>query len=97
MFGVAGYVLTCRTKGAVVTYTILSWILNAMMRHLINSLTPFLVDDHALLRFNHVARFPALILASVTCAVWNFVLLLYVYNFGLDIRRRRGGGSPVVQ
>lgn len=83
MAGIVAYILIYRTKGAIVTFTLLSWGTN-MLRHGINFLVPFLHDNHALLRLNHMMRFPALVSASITCAIWNLVLLPYVYNFAFE-------------
>ena len=45
MLGLIAWVAGKRSKGVIVTYTILSWLLNAT-RHGINAIAPFLVDHH---------------------------------------------------
>ncbi len=87
MFGLT-YKVVQRFKGAVVTFTILSWILNTM-RHGIHTLVPLIVQDGkplgyvlSLIKFNKVLRFPALSSASITCFIWNVLLVPYLY-FGL--------------
>ena len=77
-----------RSKGVVVTFTILSWITN-FTRHGINALAPFLPNQHFLLKINHVLRFPALLGASITFTVWNFVLFPYVYVSKLDTEEKK--------
>mmetsp|Transcript_5396 Transcript_5396/g.5925 ORF Transcript_5396/g.5925 Transcript_5396/m.5925 type:complete len:429 (+) Transcript_5396:602-1888(+) len=93
------YLVTYRSIGVVVTYTILSWVFNCI-RHGINTIAPLLLklqhDQHGqnhqtyyqlilsiLLRFNHLIRFPALVSATITFIVWNFILLpgIYLYAF----------------
>ncbi len=88
MLGVVAYIATYRSKGSIVTYTLVSWGTN-MIRHGINTLAPLLHDNHALLRLNHTLRFPALVSASITCAIWNFVLLPFVYIYGFDSKEKR--------
>lgn len=77
-----------RSKGVVITYTVLSWMLN-QFGHGINALAPFLYDHHILLQINRIIRFPALASASITCCVWNFVLLPYIHFIGLDTKAKR--------
>lgn len=86
------WVLTRHAKGLIVTFTMISWALNAM-RHGLNALSSvavFLLLNHhhpcwsswllsSLLKFNHIIRFPALISASIVFCVWNFVLMPYIY------------------
>ena len=82
------WVMRNRSKGVVVTYTVLSWMLN-QFGHGINALAPFLYDHHILLQINRIIRFPALASASITCSVWNFVLLPYIHFIGLDTEAKR--------
>jgi hypothetical protein len=82
------WVMTNRSKGVVVTYTILSWILNAT-GHGINALAPFLYDHHILLQINRMIRFPALASASITFTVWNIALLPFIHFYVLDTAQKR--------
>jgi hypothetical protein len=77
-----------RTKGAIVTFTLLSWQVN-MIRHGIHAAAPILPDHHILLRVNHVLRFPALVSASITFTIWNFILFPYVYFTKLDTKEKQ--------
>mmetsp|Transcript_5528 Transcript_5528/g.6783 ORF Transcript_5528/g.6783 Transcript_5528/m.6783 type:complete len:339 (-) Transcript_5528:48-1064(-) len=81
MLGLVTWIAFNRAKGVVVTYTILSWILNAIA-HGINALAPFLHDHHHLLQINRMIRFPSLVSATLTFVIWNVVLLPYIY-FGI--------------
>ena len=82
------WVMSNRTKGVVVTYTIISWIMNAL-RHGFNALVPFLYDHHILLQINRILRFPALATASITFSIWNAILLPYIYVLVLDTKEKR--------
>lgn len=88
MFGLVTWISANRSKGVVVTYTILSWILNSI-RHGINVLAPFLYDHHYLLQINRMMRFPSLVSATLTFTVWNAVLLPYIYFFIFDSGEKR--------
>jgi hypothetical protein len=95
------WVLTRHAKGLIVTFTMISWALNAM-RHGLNALSSiavFLLLNHhhpcwsswllsSLLKFNHIIRFPALISASIVFCVWNFVLMPFIY-FLIPTRHQR--------
>lgn len=82
------WVVINRTKGVVVTYTVISWMMNAI-RHCLNALAPFLYDHHILLQINRMLRFPALVTASITFSVWNTILLPYIYILVLDTKEKR--------
>lgn len=88
MFGLVAYIAMYRTKGAIVTFTLLSWQVN-MVRHGINTIAPWLSNHHILLKLNHVLRFPALMSASITFTIWNFILFPYVYFTKLDTREKQ--------
>ena len=88
MFGLVTWIMIKRSKGPLFTYTLLSWKMNAL-RSCINALAPFLHDNHTLLRLNRVLRFPALVSASITSSIWNFILLPYVYTLGLDTKEKK--------
>jgi len=88
MTGVVAWITIYRTKGALLTFTLLSWKMNAL-RHGINAAAPFLYDGHLLLTLNHILRFPALVSASITFSVWNFVLFPYVYSSALDTKEKK--------
>ena len=60
------------------SFTLLSWNMNAL-RHGIHALAPFLSDHHPLLKLNHILRFPALVSATITFVIWNFVLVPALY------------------
>ena len=77
-----------RTKGVVVTYTIISWNMNAL-RHGLNAVAPFLYDHHFLLQINRILRFPALVSASIVFVIWNAILLPYIYLLFLDTAEKR--------
>jgi hypothetical protein len=71
------------------TYTIQSWTL-LVIRHGITALAPFLSPGHILLRINEYLRFPALLSATVTFVVWNFILAPFVCMFAMkDSKKRR--------
>jgi len=61
-----------------VAFTLLSWNVNAL-RHGLHALAPFLSDRHPLLELDRLLRFPALMSATVTFLVWNFVLVPVIY------------------
>jgi hypothetical protein len=82
------YVMITKSKAVVITYTIISWNFNAF-RHGINALAPFLKDHHFLLQINRMLRFPALVTASTTVIIWNFVLLPYVLYGVLDTQQKK--------
>lgn len=82
------WVIRNRTKGVVVTYTIISWNMNAL-RHGINAVAPFLYDHHLLLQINRILRFPALVSASITFVIWNTILLPYIYLLVLETKEKR--------
>jgi len=86
--GLLTFIMVLRTPGVIVTYTILSWLINGI-RHGINTIAPFLHDGHILLHLNRVLRFPSLASASVTFCVWNFILLPFIYTIGLDTSEKR--------
>lgn len=88
MSSLVTWIASNRSKGVVVTYTILSWILNAI-RHGVNVLAPFLYDHHYLLQMNRMIRFPSLVSATLTFTIWNGVLLPYIYFFIFDKGERR--------
>jgi hypothetical protein len=88
MFSVIAWIAKYRSKGAIVTFTLISWTLN-MARHLISTIAPFLSDHHFLLKVNHILRFPALVSASITFTVWNFVLLPYIYFTKLETKEKK--------
>lgn len=88
MCALVTYIATYRTKGAIVTFTLLSWQVN-MIRHGINALGPMLSDHHILLKLNHILRFPALMSASVTFTIWNFVLFPYIYFTKLETKEKQ--------
>lgn len=90
MPGLLWWSISLSSPAIVVAFTIQSWIMNSL-RHGINACAPFLVDDHVLLRVNHIMRFPALVSASVTFVVWNFVLLPYVYFIAMKTRQKKIG------
>ncbi len=82
------WVIKNRSKGVVATYTVISWNLNTI-GHGINAIAPFLSDHHILLHVNRMIRFPALVSASITTSVWNFILLPYIHFFVLDTEEKR--------
>jgi hypothetical protein len=90
MLGIITYIMMYRTKGAILTYTLISWIMN-MIRHGINAIAPCL--KHAsrpfLLKINHILRFPALASASITFLVWNVVLFPVIYKYAFDTRDKK--------
>jgi hypothetical protein len=102
MLGNLTYIMLYRTKGAIFTYTLISWMMNTI-RHGINAITPCLlmkqqaVDDvdnnplllKQLLKINHILRFPAIASASITFVVWNAVLFPLVYNYGFDTKEKK--------
>ena len=100
MLGNLLYVMIYRTKGAIVTYTLISWIMNTI-RHGINAVVPCLImmmkmkQQHdntllnLLLQINHAFRFPALVSASITFLVWNLILLPLIYNYGFDTKEKK--------
>lgn len=77
MLSLVSFACATRTKAILFTFTIISWNIN-MVRHGLNSLAPFLSDGHFALKLNHILRFPALVSATITFTVWNFVLMPYV-------------------
>mmetsp|Transcript_15785 Transcript_15785/g.29782 ORF Transcript_15785/g.29782 Transcript_15785/m.29782 type:complete len:366 (+) Transcript_15785:186-1283(+) len=82
------YIAKYRTKGAIVTFTLLSWQINTI-RHGINALGPILSDHHILLKVNHILRFPALMSASITFTIWNFILFPYIYFTKLETKEKQ--------
>lgn len=88
MTGIMLWSLTQRSKGVVVTYTVLSWIMNCV-RFGINAAAPLLSDHHFILQINRILRFPALMTATVTFTIWNFALLPFIYLLVLDTRQKR--------
>jgi hypothetical protein len=82
------WVIKNRSKGVIATYTVISWNLNTI-GHGINAMAPFLCDHHILLHVNRMIRFPALVSASITTSVWNFILLPYIHFFVLDTEEKR--------
>jgi len=95
MLGQLTYIMIYRTKGAIVTYTLLSWIMNTV-RHGINAITPCLKEHYnypalvkLLLRINHAMRFPAIASASITFLIWNVVLFPIIYNYGFDSKEKK--------
>ena len=82
------WIVMYRTKGVIVTFTIVSWNLNTA-GHGINVIAPFLNDHHILLHINRMIRFPALVSASITFSVWNIILLPYILFFILDTEQKR--------
>jgi hypothetical protein len=89
MLGIIAYIMMYRTKGAILTYTLISWVMN-MIRHGINAIIPCLKHaNHFLLKINHVLRFPALASASITFLVWNAVLFPVIYNYAFDTKDKR--------
>jgi hypothetical protein len=88
MCALVTWIARYRTKGAIVTFTLLSWQVN-MIRHGINALGPILSDHHILLKINHILRFPALMSASITFSIWNFVLFPYVYFTKLETKEKQ--------
>lgn len=77
MLSLVSFTCVTRTNAVLFTFTILSWNIN-MVRHGFNALAPFLSDGHFILKLNHVLRFPALVSATITFFVWNFILMPYV-------------------
>jgi len=91
MNGLIVYIVNFKASiGAVATFTILSWLMNAA-RHGINALAPFLDDGHLLLKLNHISRFPSLASASLTFTIWNAVLFPYILLWILDDAKKRKG------
>ena len=95
MLGQLTYIMIYRTKGAIVTYTLLSWIMNTV-RHGINAIIPCLKEHYnypalvkLLLRINHAMRFPAIASASITFLIWNVVLFPIIYNYGFDSKEKK--------
>ena len=89
MLGILSYIMMYRTKGAILTYTLISWVMN-MTRHGINSIIPCLEKKNLfLLKINKMLRFPALASASITFVVWNVVLFPLIYNFAFDKEEKR--------
>jgi hypothetical protein len=88
MAGIVSWSISSSTKAILVVFTILSWNMNAL-RHGINALAPFLTDHHALLKMNHILRFPALVSATITSLIWNLALFPYLFVFLMNTRQKK--------
>lgn len=88
MLSLVGITCATRAKAILFTFTIISWNIN-MVRHGLNALAPFLSDGHFMLKLNHVLRFPALVSATITFVVWNFILMPYVCILYSDQQEKR--------
>lgn len=89
MLSIISYIMIYRTKGAILTYTLISWAMN-MIRHGANAIIPCLEHENLfLLKINHILRFPALASASITFLVWNAVLFPVIYNYAFDTKDKK--------
>lgn len=72
------------------SFTIQSWTY-LTIRHCLTALSPFFPNkSHFLLKVNEILRFPALVTATVTFTVWNFVIAPAIYIFLETPKKRRG-------
>jgi len=70
------------------TYTVQSWTM-LLLRHFLTALAPLLPERHWLLRMNESLRFPALLSATVTFMVWNFLLAPFMCIFAMKTPTKR--------
>eukprot|EP00559_Dactyliosolen_fragilissimus_P006986 CAMPEP_0184856032 /NCGR_PEP_ID=MMETSP0580-20130426/1194_1 /TAXON_ID=1118495 /ORGANISM="Dactyliosolen fragilissimus" /LENGTH=277 /DNA_ID=CAMNT_0027350797 /DNA_START=15 /DNA_END=845 /DNA_ORIENTATION=- len=77
-----------RTPFIIVTYTVLSWLMNAL-RHGINATAPFLTDGHPLLVLNELLRLPALLSATTTFVVWWLLLFPFMMLHVMNTTKKR--------
>jgi len=69
------------------TYTVQSWTL-LTFRHALCAMAPF---DKTALNLAELIRFPAACSATITFCVWNFMLMPFIYFFGLKTAEARSG------
>ena len=96
LFMLISVIVMClaRTPGIIATFTIQSWLMNAMRFGIQAFLTPYRISHlspivrHGMINIHNLLRFPAFATALITFLFWNFIIGPYLFLFALPYKYR---------